>query len=201
VAVTAIARAALCAVVLSLGARAAVAQGALPPGTVREGTLSFDGRATVGNFTGTTTAVTGEMSGGDSLPAVRGWVEAPVRTLKTGNGRRDRDLNRSMESDKYPTIRFELTGVEPLAPAGDSLSVRLFGRFIIHGVTREATIPVRVVVLPEAIRVRGETLLNLEDYGIGSLTKMMGMLKMHEEIVVHIDLTFAASAPAGQALR
>jgi len=198
---TALARAALCAVVLSLGARAAVAQGALPAGTVREGTLSFDGRATVGNFTGTTTAVTGEMSGGDSLPAVRGWVEAPVRTLKTGNGRRDRDLNRSMESDKYPTIRFELTGVEPLAPAGDSLSVRLFGRFIIHGVTREATIPVRVVVLPEAIRVRGETLLNLEDYGIGSLTKMMGMLKMHEEIVVHIDLTFAASAPAGQALR
>jgi polyisoprenoid-binding protein YceI len=201
VAVTALARAALCAVVLSLGARAAVAQGALPAGTVREGTLSFDGRATVGNFTGTTTAVTGEMSGGDSLPAVRGWVEAAVRTVKTGNGRRDRDLNRSMESDKYPTIRFELTGVEPLAPAGDSLSVQLFGRFIIHGVTREATIPVLVVVLPEAIRVRGETVLNLEDYGIGSLTKMMGMLKMHEEIVVHIDLTFAASAPAGQALR
>ena len=200
-AVTALARAALCALVLSLGARAVAAQGTISAGKVREGTLSFDGRATVGNFTGTTTAVTGEMSGGDSLPAVRGWVEAPVRTIETGNDRRDKDLNRSMESDEYPTIRFELTGVEPRAPAGDSLPVLLLGRFIIHGVTREAAIPVSLAFPPGAVRVSGETLLNLEDYGIEGLTKMMGMLKMHEEIVVHIDVTFAASAPAGQALR
>jgi hypothetical protein len=33
-------------------------------GTVREGTLSFEGRATTGAFTGTTAAVRGEMSGG-----------------------------------------------------------------------------------------------------------------------------------------
>jgi polyisoprenoid-binding protein YceI len=200
VAVTALARAALCALVLSLGARAAGAQGAIPAATVREGTLSFDGRATVGNFTGTTTAVTGEMSGGDALPEIRGWVEAPVRTLATGNDRRDRDLNRSMESEKYPTIRFELTGVEPRGPAGDSLSALLLGRFIVHGVTRETTVPVSVVLRSDAIRVRGETSLNLEDYGIEGLTKMMGMLKMHEEIVLHIDLTFAP-APPGQALR
>jgi hypothetical protein len=43
--------------------------------------LSFEGRASVGDFTGTTTAVTGEMTGGPDLSAVRGWVEAPVTTL------------------------------------------------------------------------------------------------------------------------
>jgi polyisoprenoid-binding protein YceI len=185
-----LARTALLALALSLGARAAAAQGAIPAGTVREGSLSFDARATVGDFTGTTTAVTGEMSGGDNLSQVRGWVEAPVRTLETGNDRRDRDLNKSMESDEYPVIRFELTGVEPGASAADSLPVLLRGRFIIHGVTREATVPASVVLRPDAVRVRGETLLDLEDYGIGGLTKMMGMLKMHEEIVLHIDLTF-----------
>ena len=52
-----------------------------PDGTVREGTLSFDARASAGNFTGTTTRVTGEMMGGE-LADVRGWVEAPVRTLR-----------------------------------------------------------------------------------------------------------------------
>ena len=97
-----------------------------------------------------------------------------------------------MESEKHPTIRFELAAVEPSAVAGDSMSVRLLGRFIIHGVSREATVPVTLVFLPESIQVRGETLLNLEDYEIGGLTKMMGMLKMHEEIVVHIDLVFEA---------
>jgi polyisoprenoid-binding protein YceI len=190
----------LCVAALSLRAGAVSAQRAIPAGMVREGTLSFDGRATVGGFTGTTTTVTGEMTGGDGVPAVRGWVEAPVLTLKTGNDRRDRDLNRSMESEKYPTIRFELTGVELRSPAGDSVSVALQGHFIIHGVTREATVAARVVFLPDGVRVQGETPLNLKDYGIGGLTKMMGMLKMHEEIVVHVDLVFGAGGPSPQAL-
>ncbi len=189
---TAAARGLLCAMVLSVAGRTVEAQRPIPAGVVRHGTLSFDGRATVGNFTGTTTEVSGELSGAASLQTVRGWVEAPVVTLKTGNDRRDRDLNRSMESEKYPTIRFELAGVEPAAVVGDSMEARLRGRFIIHGVSREATVPVTLVFLPESIKVRGETLLNLEDYEIGGLTKMMGMLKMHEEIVVHIDLVFEA---------
>lgn len=178
----------------------ATAQRTIPDGSVRQGTLSFDGRASAGDFTGTTSDVTGELRGGE-LTAVRGWVEAPVRTLATGNRRRDRDLNKSMESGKYPTIRFELTEVTGPTGTGDSVDVMLHGRFTIHGVTREATLPVSVVFSPETIRVRGATRLNLKDYKIGGLSKALGMLKMHEEIVVHIDLTFAASAPAGQALR
>src|SRR5512143_3595666 len=79
----------------------------IPDGAVREGTLSFDGRATTGAFTGTTTTVRGEMKGGGSLSEVRGWVEAPVSTLVTGNGHRDKDLNKSLASDLYPTIRFD----------------------------------------------------------------------------------------------
>lgn len=169
-------------------------------GTVREGTLSFDGRATAGDFTGTTTSVTGEMHGG-VLAEVRGWVEAPVNTLATGNQRRDRDLNRSMESGKYPTIRFELTGVDAPEAMTDSVNVVLHGRFIIHGVTRAATIPASVAFHPEGIRVHAQTPLNLKDYKIGGLTKMLGMLKMHEEIAVHVDLVFGATDPSPQALR
>ena len=169
---------------------------------MREGTLSFDGRATAGAFTGTTTTVTGEMTGGGGLSGVRGWVEAPVNTLKTGNNRRDRDLNKSMESEKYPTIRFELTGVTAAEPQNDSTPVTLQGRFVIHGVTREASLPANVTLGPDGVRVRGTTPLNLKDYEIGGLTKMLGMLKMHEEIVVHVDLVFEpAAAPASQALQ
>jgi len=165
----------------------------IPDGIVREGRLSFDGRATAGNFTGTTTSVTGEMHGG-GLSQVRGWVEAPVRTLATGNQRRDRDLNKSMESGKYPTIRFELTGVAAPEPTSDSVNVVLHGRFIIHGVTREATVPASVAFHPEGIRVRGTTPLNLKDYKIGGLSKALGMLKMDEKILVHIDLMFGVES-------
>ena len=79
------------------------------------------------------------------------------------------------------------------------------GRFIIHGVTREATIPATVAFHPADLRVRGTTPLNLKDYKIGGLSKALGMLKMYEEIVVHVDLVFgtrpgasarASSSPA-----
>ena len=177
----------------------APAQRTIPDGTVRQGRLSFDGRATAGNFTGTTTTVTGEMHGG-GLSQVRGWVEAPVRTLATGNQRRDRDLNKSMESDKYPTIRFELTGVAAPETSSDSMNLVLRGRFIIHGVTREANVPATVAFHPEGIRVRGDTPLNLKDYKIGGLSKALGMLKMDEKILVHVDLLFGAAARSTQAL-
>jgi polyisoprenoid-binding protein YceI len=170
----------------------------VPDGVVRQGKLSFDGRATTGNFTGSTTTLSGKLQGGQ-LSRVRGWVEAPVRTLVTGNQRRDRDLNKSMESDKYPTIRFELTDVSG-GGEGDSLSLMLHGRFIIHGVDREVTVPANIAFGSEGIRVRGVTPLNLKDYKIGGLSKGLGLFRMHEEIVVHIDLLFGAP-PAQQAVR
>src|SRR5215213_327912 len=122
-------------------------------GTVRQGTVTFDARATTGSFSGTSSAVSGEMHG-SQLSEVRGWVEAPVRTLTTGNQRRDRDLNKSMESGKYPTIRFELSGPERTT---DSTAVVLHGRFVIHGVTRAASVPANVAFHPDGIRVRAET--------------------------------------------
>jgi hypothetical protein len=41
--------------------------------------------------------------------------------------------------------------------------------------------------------VRGDTPLNLKDYKIEGLSKMMGMLKMYDKIVVHVDVRFAPS--------
>lgn len=178
---------------LLAGAPAAVSaqMGAVPAGRVTAGTLSFDGHATAGDFVGATTSVSGEMTGGDSLGAVRGWVEAPVRTLVTGNGRRDRDLNKSMESDQYPVIRFDLRGVTAAPGTSDSVPVTLQGTMTIHGVTQEASLPGSVRREGETIRVRAGGPLVLTDYRIGGLSKLLGMLKMDEHIEVHVDVTFA----------
>lgn len=172
----------------------------IPSGSIRSGTLSFDGRATLGDFTGTTTSITGEMTGGATLAEVRGWVEAPVRTLITGNAHRDRDLNKSMESDKYPVIRFDLSGVEPGAARGDTVAVTLLGSFLIHGARQSVAIPATVLFLGDGVRVRGETPLNLTRYQIGGLSKMLGVLRMQPDIVVHLDLTFGYAPPGGMPL-
>lgn len=167
---------------------------AIPSGAVRTGTLSFDGHATAGDFVGTTTTVTGELTGGDSLAAVRGWVEAPVRSLATGNGRRDRDLNKSMESDKFPTLRFDLRGVAAGAGTADSIPLTLVGTLAIHGVTQEVSLPGYLRREGSDLRVRADFPLDLTSYRIGGLSKMLGMLKMNEHIEVHVDLTFAPAS-------
>jgi polyisoprenoid-binding protein YceI len=165
---------------------------AVPAGTVAQGQLSFDGRASAGDFTGTTTTVSGEVTGGPQLDAVRGWVEAPVATLKTGNDRRDRDLNKSMESAQHPTMRFDLDGVTP-GGTGDSVPVTLKGRLTLHGVERAVEMPGLVRFGPDQVQIRTDFPLNLKDYKIGGLTKMLGMLRMYEEIKVHVDVTFRFS--------
>jgi polyisoprenoid-binding protein YceI len=164
----------------------------IPAGSVAEGTLSFDGRASVGDFFGTTTTVSGEMSGAPELGSIRGWVESPAATLKTGKDRRDRDLLKSMEADKYPNLRFDLDGVAPGA-TGDSVPVTLKGRLTIHGVERPVELPGWVRLGADQAHVHSDFPLNFKDYKIGGLSKMMGMLRMYEDIKVHVDVTFRFS--------
>ena len=183
-------RGATTCLLLSALAAPAGAQRAWPDADVRRATLSFDGKSTLGDFTGTTTSVSGRMTGGATLAEVRGWVEAPVATLKTGNNRRDRDLVKTMEAAIFPNIRFELTGVTPQWERGDSAGVMLEGNFVIHGVTRTGRIPASVVRTAEGIRVQASGLpMDLHDYQIDKLTRFL-VFRMNRHIVVHIDVVF-----------
>ena len=178
-------------------ARSVVAR-PVPEAVLREGTLSFDGRATVGRFVGETRTVTGRVRAAADLRHARGWVEAPVRSLATGNARRDRDLNRSMESDRYPTLRYDLAGVTTRADDPDGIDAVLHGTLTVHGVTRVVDVPVLIVAGADVVTVRGCFPLDLTDYCIGGLTKFLGLLRMHRDIVVHLALTFRPTGASGR---
>jgi len=187
-------RAAFCLAFLAM-AHAAHAQRTVPDASVVSGTLSFDGHSTVGDFVGRTTAVTGKSSGG-ALATVHGWVEAPVDSLQTDNDHRDRDMRSAMESDKYPVIRFDLAGVSDVSPAqGDSLQATLHGTLVIHGVTKEVALPATLVFKGDSVHVTSSFPLNLNDYQVKHLSRMLGMLKMHPDIQVHVNLAFDRAAP------
>lgn len=173
---------------------------AIPAGTVTSGDLGFDGHSTLGDFTGTTKTVRGEVRGAASIDSVSGWVEAPVNTLRTGNGKRDRDMMSSMEADRFPVIRYELSGVSRRGTHGDTLDLTLHGNFVIHGVTRPADLQAMAVFAPGQVRIQSSTPLDLDDYHIKGLSKMLGILRMHPGILVHVDVTFAlgpSSRPGG----
>ncbi len=154
------------------------------------GTLAFDAKASLGAFTGVTDSVTGSMTGAGALAAVRGLVEARTATLSTHNDHRDRDMAKSLEIDKYPTMRFTLDSVSAGKVDGDSTAVTLHGAFTIHGTTRAADVEGWMWHSAGAVRFRGGAPMDVKDYGIGGLKKMLGIFNMNEHIMVHIDVTF-----------
>jgi polyisoprenoid-binding protein YceI len=184
----------LLALALVAPARPLHSQRAISAGAVLRGTLSFDAKATLGAFTGTTSTVTGAMTAATDVRDVRGQVEAPVASLKTGNGLRDKDLLKAMDADSFPTMRFELHGVSLQHESGDSAVVTLSGQLSLHGVTRDVAVPALIRFGKDGVQVTGSIPLNVRDYGVTRLSKMLGAFKMNPDIVVRIDVVFGPGA-------
>jgi len=166
------------------------AQHPVSAGGVVRGTLSFDARATLGAFSGTTSTLTGAITAANDVRDVRGNVEAPVASLKTGNGLRDKDMLKAMDADSLPTMRFELHGVSTQHEAGDSVVVTLSGKLTLHGTTRDVAVPALVRFGKDGVQVTGSFPLNVRDYGVTRLSRMLGAFKMNPDIVVRIDVVF-----------
>lgn len=171
------------------------AQRPIPNGHVVSGRLSYDGRATLGSFTGTTDSVSGRLNGAPDLSRVSGYVAGRAGTLKTGNGKRDRDQWSSLEVDSFPFIRYDLDSTSVRSALGDTLVVTLHGHFAIHGVRRPAELSAKLLLTPTTAHLWTATPLNLTDHRIGGLSKFFGALKMYPDIIVHIDVTFGFDAP------
>ena len=170
------------------------AQRTISGGALVRGTLSFDAKATLGAFTGTTSTLTGSISAASDVRDVRGQVEAQVASFKTGNGLRDKDMMKAMDADSFPTMRFDLQGVSLQHEAGDSAVVTLSGELTLHGTKRDVAVPALVRFGKDGVQVNGTFPLNVRDYGVTRLSKMLGAFKMNPDIVVHLDLVFGPGA-------
>jgi len=166
-----------------------------PDAVLRSGTLSFTGHSTVGDFVGTTTAVSGGVIGNAELANARGFVEAAITTLSTENRLRDRDMRATMDVAKYPTMRFELAGVtvESPAAASDTVTATLRGALTIHGVTRDVAIPATLIAAADTIDVSGAFPVDLADYKVGGLTRLFGTLRVRRNIDVRFRVRFEAT--------
>ena len=164
-----------------------------PNAVLQSGTLSFTGHSTLGDFVGTTTAMSGGVTGNAELASARGWVEAPVTTLFTGNGLRDHDLRATMGVEKYPTMRFELAGVTVGSPAqSDTVIGALRGALTIHGVTRDVSILSTLIAEGDTIDVSGAFPVDLTDYKVDGLTRLFGTLRVQRKIDVRFRVRFQA---------
>lgn len=108
-------------------------------------------------------------------------VRIPIKSIKTGNSTRDKDLHgeKYFHADKYPNARFTSTSV---SREGESIVVK--GDLTIKGTTRKVSIPFAVSTLTNGYLLSGNLTLDRYDFGVGS----SGSFTMGREVELSIQL-------------
>jgi polyisoprenoid-binding protein YceI len=89
-----------------------------------------------------------------------------------------------MDVQKYPTIRFESTGIEKQS-AGQYV---ITGAMTIHGVTQSISFPAVVTREGDRIQGRGSFHFKQSDFGIKPYSAFFGTVRNQDEAVMNIDL-------------
>ncbi len=84
-------------------------------------------------------------------------------SIDTGIGRRDNHLRSEdfFHVARFPEITFTSRTVTPADGA-----VVITGQLILHGVSREVTVPMRLDLVDQQLRARGEFKIRMSDYGM-----------------------------------
>jgi len=153
--------------------------------------VGFDGKSSLHDFTGATTAISGELVVNPARPAERpsGKITVDARRLDTGLEDRDQDMREHLASDRFTSIEFELEGFEPDgATGGAALHGTVKGRMRIRGAEHAFSMPIKAEVdADHRLVVEGSAPLLLSDYGVPVPNKL-GLVKMDDQVVVWITL-------------
>lgn len=167
---------------------------------LQQGAAQFAARATFGGFTGTTSALSGQVTSPEGPWRASGWMEVALDSLRTGNGTRDDHMRTALDTPAHPAARFTLDSLRPVdgrttavVPGAAARDVRLFGRFRVHGVAREVVAEGTVrSERAETWHVTARFPVTLAEHGIHKgLSRAFGTLRVEPVVQVSIEGTFA----------
>jgi hypothetical protein len=128
--------------------------------------------------------VEAELGGGTPRLEPPTYVELETQRLRSGNGLVDGELQRRLDSRKFPRIRGELTRSVAADGAGAS---RLTGELTLHGITRTLDVEVTVRQLDSrTLEITGGRAIDMRDFGLPPPSFLM--FKMQPEVQVRARL-------------
>jgi polyisoprenoid-binding protein YceI len=161
---------------------------------LRAAEATFSAKATLGDFTGRTTALTGEVRGTAEPWTAVGWVDVRLDSLRTGNGTRDGHMRGALETAMHPTARFTLDSIrpDPSLAAGSGQGARLFGTFTVRGVSRPLVTTGVIEARPDgAWAIVTSFPVTLADHGIvKGLSRAFGTIKVGPVVTVQVRAEF-----------
>ena len=150
------------------------------------GRAEFTSSVPLHTFTGTSDRLVGRVDVRSGI--VDFYLD--LETLDTGIGKRDKDMRRTLETDRYPFASFYGSLVAPL----DSTSraeqpVRVRGTFSVHGVEREVEVDGTIARTSDGLRVRAAWALRLDDYDIKPPSLLLIRVDQVQQIRIEALLT------------
>jgi polyisoprenoid-binding protein YceI len=149
-----------------------LAQG-IPASKLVSAEIWFDARASIADFQGRATVATGTLE----------WVEVRWEDIDTKNGTRNGHMLKTVDADRFPVIRFDVSGVRA---GGDSVA----GTLALHGVTRQVVWRVSMQDAADTVKVAADFPVDMRDYGIKPPVRFV-IARMGAVVTVHVRLVFA----------
>jgi polyisoprenoid-binding protein YceI len=160
----------------------------------------IDARSSLHPINSSTTGLDGwlDMEVGDDgridvAAAPQGHLELPVELLSSGNPLYDREMQRRIDSRRYPTIKGDLETLEHLDSNG---RYKVRGDLTFHGVTR--TFEHEMLITPgddRTLQLEGENVFDVRDFNV-TPPKML-MLKVYPEVSVRVSIVARQEATQG----
>ena len=126
----------------------------------------------------------------DPAGGVGGHVELDLTGMRSGNPLVDREAERRLDVSRHPTVRGELTALEP--DPDDAGRLTGHGELTFHGITRrlDGWLQVQVDYTGE-LRLDGEAELDVTDFGVQPPSLLL--VKVHRHIRVELRATARAA--------
>jgi polyisoprenoid-binding protein YceI len=144
------------------------------------------------SFDGKTNAISGTIVADPANPsAATVNLTVDITSLETGVALRNREMGELyLESGKYPNATFKSASVEaPQAiEANQPAEIKVTGDFVLHGVTKRLTLPVRVVLIPDGGRIHATSMfrVKLPDFGINVPQNIL--VTVEDQVPVRLDI-------------
>jgi polyisoprenoid-binding protein YceI len=134
--------------------------------------------------TGLTGFVEADVDGGAPRLGAPFKVEIEAGKLKSGSFLNDSELQRRLETRKFPRVIGDVKSADVVA---GTTRWRLAGNLSVHGVTRATDAEVTVRAIDDkTIEIEGDKVIDIRDYGM--TPPRILMLKVYPDVKVHARL-------------
>lgn len=175
----------------------AVAEAQAKQFNISRARVRFTSEAPLETINGVSNTASGSLSFDPAnLSSASGTITVPVRSLRTGIDLRDEHLVGSdwLDAGSHPNATFEISSISGASrlTADQDVTLRVTGRFTIHGQTHNVTAEVRAKWDgSNGLRARARFTIQLSQYGVSINPAVR--LKVSNDIQITMDIRATAS--------